>query len=91
MDRGPLGSSVHGISQARMLEWVAILSSRASSQRRDQAHVSYQAGELITTELPGKPVLSQSPAPDAVTKGRHGALATGLRPRMTLVIGLSRP
>ena len=29
------GSSVHGIFQARMLEWVAIFSSRASSRPKD--------------------------------------------------------
>ena len=34
------GSSVHGIFQARLLEWVAIPSSRESSQPRDQAPVS---------------------------------------------------
>ena len=33
LDRSPLGSSVHGISQARILEWVAIFSSRGSSQQ----------------------------------------------------------
>ena len=32
MDCGPPGSSVHGISQARILEWVAIFFSRASNQ-----------------------------------------------------------
>ena len=32
----PPGSSVHGISQARILEWVAISSSRGTSQPRDQ-------------------------------------------------------
>ena len=32
MDCGPPGSSVHGISQARILEWVAIFFSRASKQ-----------------------------------------------------------
>ena len=32
MDCSPLGSSVHGILQARILEWVAISSSRGSSQ-----------------------------------------------------------
>ena len=31
----PLGSSVHGVSQARLLEWVAISSSRGSSWPRD--------------------------------------------------------
>ena len=35
MDHSPPGSSVHGISQARTLEWVAISSSRGSSQPRD--------------------------------------------------------
>ena len=34
------GSSVHGISQARMLEWVAIPFSRGPSRARDQIHVS---------------------------------------------------
>ena len=36
----PPGSSVHGISQARIPEWVAISSSRGSSWPRDQTHVS---------------------------------------------------
>ena len=35
----PLGSSVCGISQARILEWVAISFSRGSSQLRDRTHV----------------------------------------------------
>ena len=34
------GSSVHGIIQARILEWVAIFSSRESSQFRDQTLIS---------------------------------------------------
>ena len=34
-------SSVHGILQARILEWVSIPSSRGSSQPRDQTHISY--------------------------------------------------
>ena len=40
IDCSPPGSSVHGISQARILEWVAISFSRRSSQPRDQTHVS---------------------------------------------------
>ena len=35
MDRSPSSSSVHGILQARILEWIAISSSRGSSQPRD--------------------------------------------------------
>ena len=40
MGGSPPGSSVHGILQARILESVAISSSRLSSQPRDQTHVS---------------------------------------------------
>ena len=40
MDYSPLGSSVHGISQARILEWVAISFSRRSSWPRDGYWVS---------------------------------------------------
>ena len=39
MDCSPPGSSVHGISQARILEWVAIFFSRGSSQPRDRTWV----------------------------------------------------
>ena len=41
MDHCPSGSSVHGILQARILEAVAMPSSRASSQPRDWTRVSY--------------------------------------------------
>ena len=40
----PTGSSVHGILQARILEWVAISFSRGSSWPRDQTQVSHTAG-----------------------------------------------
>ena len=40
MDCGPPGSSVHRISQARILDWVAISFSRGSSWPRDQTHIS---------------------------------------------------
>ena len=43
-----------GIIQARILEWVAMLSSRQSSQPRDQTGVSCIAGGCFTTELSGK-------------------------------------
>ena len=38
------GSSIRGISQARILEWVAISFSRGSSQPRDRTQVSHIAG-----------------------------------------------
>ena len=42
----PPGSSLHGISQARILEWVAISFSRGSSQPRDQTCPVSQADSL---------------------------------------------
>ena len=60
MDCSPPGSSVHGILQTRILEWVAIPFSRGSSWPRDQTHLSlhllhWQAGSLPLV-LPGKPI-----------------------------------
>ena len=40
MDSSSAGSSVHGMFQARILEWVAISSSRGPSQPRDQTCIS---------------------------------------------------
>ena len=51
VDCSPPGSSVHGISQARMLEWVVISFSRGSFQLRNQARVSSLAGGLFTTSF----------------------------------------
>ena len=42
------GSSIHGIFQARVLKWVAIAFSRASSQPRDRTSVSHSAGRCFT-------------------------------------------
>ena len=51
------GSSVHGILQARMLEWVAMPSSRGSSWPGDWTCISCVAGGFFITELPGKPMV----------------------------------
>ena len=51
-------SSVHGVFQARILEWVALPYSRGSFQPRDQTHVSCIyciAGGFFTAGLLGKP------------------------------------
>ena len=51
-------SSVHGILQARILEWVAVPSSRGSSWPRNRTRSwcsSCIAGRFFTTEWPGKP------------------------------------
>ena len=44
MDCIPSGSSIYGILQARILEWVAISFSRGSSQSGDRTQVSHIAG-----------------------------------------------
>ena len=48
MDCSPSGSSVHGILQARILEWVAVPFSRGSFRPRDQTQVSFIAGRFFT-------------------------------------------
>ena len=48
------GSSVHGILQARILEWVAMPSSTGSSQPRDRIQV-FRIADSLPLELPGKP------------------------------------
>ena len=48
MDCNLSGSSVHGILQARILEWVASSFSRESSQLRDRTLVSHIAGRFFT-------------------------------------------
>ena len=55
MDCSPPGSSVHGILQARILEWVAISFSRGSSQPRDRSRVSCIADGVFAIGPPGKP------------------------------------
>ena len=59
MDCSLPGSSVHGSSQARILEWVVISFSRESSWSRDRTQVFCLAGNFFffffTTEWPGKP------------------------------------
>ena len=46
MDSSPTGSSVHGILHTGILEWIAILFSRESSQSRDPTRVFRIAGRL---------------------------------------------
>ena len=57
MDCSPPGSSVHGILQARLLEWVAKSFSRGSSWLRDQAWVSCIASR---DSLPSEPLAHQT-------------------------------
>ena len=45
----PMDYTVHGILQARILEWVAFPFSRASSQPRNQTQISHIAGRFFTS------------------------------------------
>ena len=55
MDYSLPGFSVHGILQARILEWVAIPFSSRSSQPGDQTQVSPLQVNSLLLEPPGKP------------------------------------
>ena len=61
MDCSPPGSSVHGILQARILEGVAMPSSRGLSQPRDRTCASCIAGRCFTTEPPETPQPENKP------------------------------
>jgi len=58
MDCSPPSSSVHGILQARILEWVAISFSRGPSCLRDQTQVSWIAGRFFTNLMVKKTLFS---------------------------------
>ena len=63
MDCSLPGSSVHGILQARILEWVSIIFSKESSQPRDWTQVSHIAGGFFTTRealVPGNGVILET-------------------------------
>ena len=60
MDYSLPGSSIHGISQARILEWVAISFSRGSSWPRDWTQVSCIASRLLTIWANREPHLKRS-------------------------------
>ena len=56
MDCSPPGSSVHGISQARKLDWIAISFFRGSSQPGIEPASPTLAGRFLIIEPPGKPL-----------------------------------
>ena len=85
MDCSPTGSSVHGIFPARILEWVAMPSSRGSSWLRDGTHVSCISC-IVDRSFPsqGSPRglpgalhfrLDRHPMPPAPRRGGRGAQA----------------
>ena len=52
IDCSPPGSSVHGVIQATILDWIAISFSKGSSSLRDQTSVSCIVGRFFTIEPP---------------------------------------
>ena len=70
MDCSLPGSSIHGIFQARVLEWAAISFSRRSSQPRDQTQISCIAGRRFTIwatrEAPTLPNISWGQVPHSL-------------------------
>ena len=77
MDCSPPGSSVHGILQARLLEWVAIYSSRGSSPPRDQTSISCIGRWILHCWAPREAYIKEL----AVLKAIH--------PTYTLIQGLA--
>ena len=54
VDCNPPDSSIHRISQARILEWVAIFFSRGFSRPRDQTGIMCLTSDFFLAESPGK-------------------------------------
>ena len=66
MNCSPPGSFVHGIFQARILEWVAIPFSRGSSQPKDQIQVSFIAGLFFTIRVTRETTLANGILVDVI-------------------------
>ena len=77
MDYSLPGSSVHEFLQARILEWVAMLSSRRSSQSRDRTCISCIEGGFFTSEPSGKPTQVTLGPRLQITSLLHQALPAG--------------
>ena len=66
----PLGSSVHGISQARILEWVAISFSRGSSQSRDRTCISCIDRQILYSWATWEAPVNDSSIPHFISLGK---------------------
>ena len=81
MDCSPPGSSVHGISQAGILQWVAISSFRESSRPRSKPHLlrlPALAGEFFTTSTTWKVHIPQGSRPVSENTGCFSGPGTTL-------------
>ena len=79
MDCSPPGSSVHRILQARTLEWVAISSSKVSSQLRDRTYISYVGRQILyhraTWDEPADSLPAGNPGWGVSSGGQDGSQA----------------
>ena len=75
MDYNPADSSVHGILQARILEWVPIPFPKGSSWSRDQTWVFRIAGGFLSSEPPGTPRNFPKPVFCTVTAAQPSRLS----------------
>ena len=96
MDCSLTGSSVHGIFQARILEWMAIPFSRESSQPRDRTQVSLIAGGFFHLSHQGNLAAAKSPqlCPtlcDPIDDSPPGSPIPGILQARTLESGLPFP
>ena len=93
MDCSPPGSSVHGILQARTLEWVVIFFSRGSSRPRDRTHVSGLAVDSLPVSHSLISYCQPTPSPSPTTsretsQGSHwGAAPRGVTGTHFLIRG----
>ena len=78
------GSSVHGISQVRMLEWAAISFSRGYSPSRDWTHVSCIDRQEPPVSHLGNPAHSTCTHCQLVRDHRHVCLATPTSPQTNI-------
>ena len=79
MDFSLPGFSVHGTSQARILEWVTISFSRVSSRPRDRTQVSALEADALTSEPPGKQVYKDVHVLVLILVTSHRAWSYGLQ------------
>ena len=92
-DCSPPGSSVHGILQARTLEWVAMPSFRGSSPPSDQTCVSHTGRQILyLLSLQGNPpssfvpdtiALALVPTLDVLCRSLHAQCISG-RPFLSM-------
>ena len=93
MDCSPPASPVHGIFQARILEWVAISFSRGSSRPRDQTRISYisrTGNGFFTTSATLSPDLTSDHKHDPVIMLAHSTSWSQTLYSLNLVGGYTR-